>query len=66
MPSTVKIRVIQARDLPIMDRKTNTADAFVTVKLGEAGKKQQTAICRKTLNPGLQLGVLVHHACSRL
>ncbi len=50
MPSTIKIRVYGARDLPVMDSKTNLADPFVTIKFGTC-KKQETRIVRKTLNP---------------
>jgi Ca2+-dependent lipid-binding protein len=50
MPSTIKIRVIQARDLPIMDKKSKLNDSFVTVKFG-TGSKHTTEICKKTLNP---------------
>ena len=33
MPSTVKVRVYEARDLPVMDKNTKLADAYVQVKL---------------------------------
>jgi hypothetical protein len=50
MPSTIKVRIINAKDLPTMDRKSMLADPFVTIKLGDS-KKAQTTIVRKTLNP---------------
>lgn len=31
MPGTVKVRVLSARDLPIMDRTSELTDAFVEV-----------------------------------
>jgi hypothetical protein len=31
MPSTIKIRILQAKDLPVMDSKSKLADVFVTV-----------------------------------
>ncbi len=50
MPSTIKIRVYGARDLPVMDQSTGLADPFVTIKFGDT-KKQETFIAKKTLNP---------------
>lgn len=50
MPSTLKVRVVCARDLPVMDRKTSLADPFVTMRLGDM-PKASTSIARKTLNP---------------
>jgi uncharacterized protein YbjQ (UPF0145 family) len=51
MPSTIKIRVVQARDLPVMDRKSQRADSFVTIKFGDQIQKQRTQIAKKTVNP---------------
>lgn len=34
MPSVLKIRVIEARELPIMDRQRKTTDAYVEVRVG--------------------------------
>jgi len=54
MPCTLKVRVIAARDLPVMDRKTMLCDPFVTLKLGGDSlslKKASTSVARKTLNP---------------
>lgn len=50
MPSTIKLRVLEARDLPIMDRKSGLADAYVEVKFGEL-YTHRTEVCRKTLRP---------------
>jgi len=32
MPSTVKLRIIEAKDLPIMDKASKLADAYVQVR----------------------------------
>ncbi|KAL7751428.1 hypothetical protein RI367_003288 [Sorochytrium milnesiophthora] len=50
MPCILKIRVVSARDLPVMDRSSELADAFVEVRFGEFDPLR-TAIARKTLNP---------------
>eukprot|EP01113_Clastostelium_recurvatum_P019072 TRINITY_DN2249_c0_g1_i2.p1 TRINITY_DN2249_c0_g1~~TRINITY_DN2249_c0_g1_i2.p1 ORF type:complete len:1532 (+),score=404.05 TRINITY_DN2249_c0_g1_i2:123-4718(+) len=50
MPCILKIRVVEARSLPVMDRSTELADAYVEVKFAD-GDPQRTEICRKTLNP---------------
>lgn len=31
MPGIIKVKIIAGRDLPVMDRATETADAFVEV-----------------------------------
>ncbi len=63
MPCILKIRVIEARDLPVMDRSSELADAYVEVcltieyfplmryqiKFGDISEK--TVIRRKTLDP---------------
>ncbi|SPR01653.1 C2 domain-containing protein [Plasmodiophora brassicae] len=49
MPSTIKLRVVEARDLPVMDRKSGSTDAYVSISFGEHTDK--TSICRKTLHP---------------
>ena len=46
MPSTIKLRIIEARDLPVMDRKSGLTDAYVSLSFGEQTDK--TSICRKT------------------
>ena len=67
MPSTVKVRVKEARNLPVLDRGGVgvTTDAFVIVSLGghysitdqDEGKEKhkvhsaKTKVCRRTLNP---------------
>ena len=48
-PSIVKIRVVEARHLPVMDRATGSTDGFVVVKF--AGREEQTSVKRKTMQP---------------
>ena len=50
MPCILKIRVIRARDLPVMDKATDLTDAYVEVRFGDHDV-QRTPICRKSLNP---------------
>ncbi|KAF2071191.1 hypothetical protein CYY_007493 [Polysphondylium violaceum] len=50
MPCIVKVRIVEARDLPIMDRSSALADAYVEIKCGQ-NDSQKTDIQRKTLNP---------------
>jgi len=49
MPCTIKLKVNEARDLPIMDRATSLADAYVEIRFGDAVFR--TAVCPKTLAP---------------
>eukprot|EP00731_Ephydatia_muelleri_P006978 Em0003g1226a len=49
MPAAVQVKVVAARDLPIMDRSSELTDAFVEVKLGP--EVYRTEVCPKTLNP---------------
>eukprot|EP00123_Amoebidium_parasiticum_P021357 comp65939_c0_seq1/m.48006 comp65939_c0_seq1/g.48006 ORF comp65939_c0_seq1/g.48006 comp65939_c0_seq1/m.48006 type:complete len:284 (-) comp65939_c0_seq1:8-859(-) len=49
MPATVKVRVVEARDLPVMDQRTELTDAYVEVKIKD--KAHETSIAKKTLNP---------------
>lgn len=49
MPGKVKVKVLEGRNLPVMDRSSDTTDAFVEIKLGTVTYK--TDVCRKTLNP---------------
>ena len=53
MPSKVKIKVVEARDLPVMDRNQSvdaSTDAFVIVTIGDL-EASHTRTCRKSLNP---------------
>ncbi|XP_066976345.1 C2 domain-containing protein 5 isoform X1 [Macrobrachium rosenbergii] len=49
MPGKVKVRVVAGRNLPVMDRSSDTTDAYVEVKLGTITHK--TEVYRKSLNP---------------
>lgn len=49
MPGKVKVKILQGRNLPVMDRGSLTTDAFVEVKLGNTCFK--TEVAKKTLNP---------------
>lgn len=49
MPCTIKIRVVEARDLPVMDRSSKLTDAYVDIEF--ASFEARTQICKKTLNP---------------
>jgi len=49
MPCILKVKIISARNLPVMDRKTELTDAYVEIKFDSF--EETTKICRKTLNP---------------
>ncbi|VVC93860.1 unnamed protein product [Leptidea sinapis] len=49
MPGKIKVKVLAGRNLPIMDRASDTTDAFVEIKFGCVTHK--TDVCRKSLNP---------------
>eukprot|EP01134_Creolimax_fragrantissima_P003295 CFRG3295T1 len=49
MPGFLKVRVVGARDLPVMDSRSDLTDAYVEVKLGDESFK--TGVGRRTLSP---------------
>lgn len=49
MPGKVKVKILAGRNLPVMDRSSDTTDAYVEIKLG--GITQKTEVFRKSLNP---------------
>lgn len=49
MPGKVKVRILSGRNLPVMDRGSDTTDAFCEVKLADTVYK--TDVFRKSLNP---------------
>ncbi|KFD53290.1 hypothetical protein M513_05771 [Trichuris suis] len=49
MPGTLQVRVMAGRGLPVMDRASETTDAFVEVKFGSI--VYRTEIYPKSLNP---------------
>eukprot|EP00741_Cyanophora_paradoxa_P014632 tig00020816_g14112.t1 len=50
MPSLLKIRIGSARNLPVMDRSSELADAYVEIKFADQ-ETQKTEVKRKSLNP---------------
>ena len=50
MPAAIKIRVLEARDLPIMDRATEPTDAYVELRFAD-NSPLRTPVARRTLNP---------------
>ncbi|XP_057366320.1 C2 domain-containing protein 5-like isoform X1 [Daphnia carinata] len=49
MPGKVKVKILAGRNLPVMDRSSDTTDAYVEIKLGNITHK--TDVFRKSLNP---------------
>lgn len=49
MPCTIKIRLVEARDLPVMDRTSKLADAYVGITF--ASFEAKSSVSKKTLNP---------------
>ncbi|KAL1492735.1 hypothetical protein ABEB36_010944 [Hypothenemus hampei] len=49
MPGKVKVKILSGKNLPVMDRSSDTTDAYVEIKLGNTTYK--TDVCRRTLNP---------------
>jgi len=49
MPGKVKVKIVAGRNLPVMDRSSDTTDAFVEIRHGEVTYK--TDVYRKSLNP---------------
>ena len=56
MPGKVKVRVLSARHLPVMDKSSENTDAFAEVKFGDMTHK--TEVYRYNT-------VLCHHSFSR-
>lgn len=49
MPGKIKVKILAGRNLPVMDRSSDTTDAYVEIKFGNTTYK--TDVCRKSLNP---------------
>ena len=49
MPGKVRVKVVGGRNLPVMDRSSDTTDAFAEVTFASVTYK--TDVCRKSLNP---------------
>ncbi|KAG0267474.1 hypothetical protein BG011_004508 [Mortierella polycephala] len=56
MPCILKIKVIGARDLPVMDKASDLTDAYVEVRFADF-EVQRTTVCRKTLSPDFRFEV---------
>eukprot|EP00742_Colponemidia_sp_Colp-10_P009518 GILJ01010381.1.p1 GENE.GILJ01010381.1~~GILJ01010381.1.p1 ORF type:complete len:364 (+),score=54.50 GILJ01010381.1:51-1094(+) len=50
MPCTVKIRVVEGRNLPVMDRASGSTDAYTEIIFADF-PILRTEICRKSLDP---------------
>ncbi|OLY79578.1 C2 domain-containing protein 5 [Smittium mucronatum] len=50
MPCLLKIKVLRARNLPSMDRKSSLTDAYVEIRFADL-EPLRTIICKKTLDP---------------
>ncbi|KAJ2723719.1 hypothetical protein GGI07_002428 [Coemansia sp. Benny D115] len=50
MPCLLKIKIIRARSLPVMDRQSSKADAYVEIRFANQNP-MRTTIARKTLDP---------------
>ncbi|KAJ2788675.1 hypothetical protein GGI18_002822, partial [Coemansia linderi] len=50
MPCLLKIKVIRARSLPVMDRQSSKADAYVEIRFANQ-YPLRTSIARRTLDP---------------
>lgn len=51
MPCRVSVRVPEARNLPVMDRQSESTDAFIEVRLGKDDEARKSEVCRHSLNP---------------
>ena len=54
MPSTVKVTVFQAQNLPIMDKKRRTTDAYVEIEVpgpDDTMMSRETEVVQGSLNP---------------
>lgn len=49
MPGKVRVKILSGRNLPVMDRGSDTTDAYVEVKFGSITCK--TDVYRKSLHP---------------
>lgn len=49
MPGKVRVKILSGRNLPVMDRSSDTTDAYVETKFGSITYK--TDVYRKSLHP---------------
>ena len=45
MPYILKLRVVEARDLPVMDKRSDSTDAYVDVLFGEIEESTKVVRC---------------------
>lgn len=50
MPGKLRVRILSARNLPVMDRGSESSDAFVEVRFGN-NHHDKTHVCRRSLDP---------------
>ena len=50
MPGKIRVKIVSARNLPIMDRSSDSTDAFVEVRFGE-NLYEKTEVYKKSLDP---------------
>ena len=50
MPAAIKLRIVSARDLPVMDSPTDSTDAYVEVCFSDT-PSLRTRVEKRTLNP---------------
>ena len=50
MPGKIKTKIICARNLPIMDRSSDSSDAFVEIRFG-SNIYDKTPVYKKSLDP---------------
>jgi hypothetical protein len=50
MPGKIKVHIICAKNLPIMDRSSESSDAFVEIRFGTE-HYDKTSVCKKSLDP---------------
>src|SRR4051812_10723920 len=50
MPCVLKVKIVAARNLPVMDRTSELTDAYCEIKFVDL-EIQRTPVARKTLNP---------------
>lgn len=49
MPCTIKIRLVEARDMPVAERANKLTDAYVAITF--ASFEAKSSVSKKTLNP---------------
>ncbi|RMX68609.1 hypothetical protein KXD40_007758 [Peronospora effusa] len=49
MPCTIKMRLVEARDMPVVDRTSKQVDAYVSITF--ASFEAKSSVFKKTLNP---------------